>query len=111
MNVKYSGWEEITITGNDNGRIRIDLSEIQKGKYLMAISYIYHKKGCAFSFWQRQKRISENINTFSDKGGEIINSDVGEIQINDFYNSVTLQLEHPAEGKELKIHRLMLIKE
>ena len=110
MNVKYSGWEEITITGNDNGRIRIDLSEIQKGKYLMAISYIYHKKGCAFSFWQRQKRISENINTFSDKVGEVINSEVGEIQINDFYNSVTLELESPTEGKELKIHRLMLIK-
>ena len=39
MNVEYIGWEDITVTGSDNGRIRIDLGEVQKGRYLMAISY------------------------------------------------------------------------
>jgi hypothetical protein len=110
INVEYSGWEDITVTGIDNGRIRIDLSEINKGRYLMAVSYKTNKKGCDFSVWQRQKRISEKINTSSDKEGEIITTDTGEILINDFYNSVTLQLEPPAEGKLLKINRLMLIK-
>jgi hypothetical protein len=110
MKVKYSGWEEIDITGNDNGRIKIDLSELQKGRYQMVISYVCNKKGCVFSVWQRQKSISESISTFGDKGGEIVSTEAGEIQINDFYNSVTLQLEPPAAGKELKIHRLMFVR-
>jgi hypothetical protein len=110
MNVKFSGWDEIIITGTDNGRVRIDLSELQKGRYNMVIIYMVHKKGGVFSVWQRQKKISENINTFSSKEEKITNADAGEIQINDFYNSVTLQLEPPAAGKELKVHGLMFIK-
>jgi len=109
MNVKYSGWEGITITGNDNGRIRIDLSELEKGRYNMVATYILHNKGCVFSVWQRQKKISENIGTFSSQSGKITSTEIGEIQINDFYNSVTLELDPPAEGKELKIYELMFI--
>jgi hypothetical protein len=110
MNVKYSGWEEITINGNDNSRIKIDLNELQKGRYKMIITYTGHKNGCAFSVWQRQKRISGIINTSSDQPGIISRTEVGEIQINDFYNSVTLMLEPPAEGKSLTFSRLMFIK-
>jgi hypothetical protein len=111
MKVEYSGWDEIDITGNDNSRIKVDLSELQKGRYQMVISYVSHKKGCAFSVWQRQKRISESIHTFSDKGEEIIREEAGKIQIDDFYNSISLQLEPPAEGQELKISRLMFVRE
>ncbi len=110
MNVKYSGWEEITISGNDNSRIKIDLNELQKGRYKMLITYTGHKNGCAFSVWQRQKRISGIISTSSDQSGIISGTEVGEIQINDFYNSVTLMLEPPAAGKSLKFSRLMFIK-
>ena len=110
MSVKYSGWEGITITGNDNGRIRIDLSELEKGRYNMVATYILHSKGCIFSVWQRQKKISEDISTFSSQSGKITSTEIGEIQINDFYNSVTLELDPPAEGKELKICELMFIR-
>jgi hypothetical protein len=110
MTAGYSGWGKIKVTGPDGGRIRIDLSELQKGRYHMVISCLHHEKGCDFSVWQRQKKISSKIGTFSDKPEEIINSDAGDILINDFYNSVTLQLEPPVGEKELGIYQLMLIK-
>ncbi len=110
MTANFSEWDKIIITGHDDGRVRIDLGELQKGSYHMVISCLNHKKGCAFSVWQRQKKISDIINTASDKPGEILNSDAGDILINDLYNSVTLQLEKPSEGKELIIYSLMLIK-
>jgi len=110
MTVKYIGWDEINVTGPDNGRVRIDLNELQNGRYHMFISCIHNKNGCTFSVWQRQKKISGNINTFSDKAGESVYSDVGEILINDFYKSVTLELEKPAQGKELRFNGLKFIK-
>jgi hypothetical protein len=110
MTAEYTGWDKIIVTGHDGGRLRIDFSEIQEGRYHMVISCLHHKKGCDFTVWQRQKKISGNMSTFSGKSYETINSDVGDILINDFYNSVTLQLEKPAEGKELRIYSLMLIK-
>jgi hypothetical protein len=76
----------------------------------MIITYMNHNKGGVFSVWQRQKRISENINTFSLDAGKETSTELGEIQINDFYNSVTLEMEPPAEGKELRIHGLMFVK-
>ena len=110
MNAKFAGWEEIIITGNDDGRVRIDLSEMEKGSYNMVITYLTHTKGGVFSVWQRQKRISENIDTYSAQPGKISSTEIGEIQINDFYNSVTLEMEPPAEERELRIRRLMFIK-
>jgi hypothetical protein len=110
MTAGYSGWDKITVTGHDGGRIRIDLSELQKGNYHMVISCLYHKKGCDFSVWQRQKKISGKISTFLDKPGEIMNSDAGDILINDFYKSVTLQLEPPVGEKELRVYQLMFIR-
>jgi hypothetical protein len=110
MTAEYTGWGKIIVTGHDGGRIRIDLGELQKGNYHLIVSCLNHKKGCAFSVWQRQKKISDILNTASDKSEEMINLDAGDILINDFYNSVTFQLERQTEGKELIIYGLMLIK-
>jgi hypothetical protein len=110
MNAQFAGWEALVITGNDGGRVRIDLGELEKGQYNMSITYLAHHKGGEFSVWQRQKNVSENINTFSAGERKTVTTEIGEIRINDFYNSVTLAMEPPAAGRELRIHRLMFVR-
>lgn len=109
-NAKFTGWDAIMITGNNGGRVRLDLDELEKGQYNLFVTYMIHNKGGEFSVWQRQKKVSDDINTFSASERHTITTEIGEIQINDFYNSLTLQMEPPSAGKELRIHRLMFVK-
>ena len=106
----FAEWNQLIISGNDNSRVRINLGEIPGGNYRMRISFFAHPEGSTFSVWQRQKRVSGNISTYSKETVLMDDVNAGDIVINDFYRSVTLQLEPPSAGRQLKIYNLSFVK-
>jgi hypothetical protein len=75
----------------------------------MLMSFYAYPEGSTFSAWQRQKRISESVRTFANKTLLMNNIEMGEILIDDFHHSVTLMLEPPAAGHQLRISQLSFV--
>ena len=107
----FRDWNKLIITGNDDSRVRINLGNLQDGRYNMMISFLAHPGGSTFSVWQRQKRISGSISTSAQEDVLKENFEAGEIVIDDFYRSVTLELEPPAAGSQLKILQLVFVRQ
>ena len=107
----FRDWNKLIITGNDDSRVRINLGNLQDGRYNMMISFLAHPGGSTFSVWQRQKRISGSISTSAQEDVLKENFEAGEIVIDDFYRSLTLELEPPAAGSQLKILQLAFVRQ
>jgi hypothetical protein len=106
----FSEWETLTIAGNEHSRVRINLEELQDGNYKMLLSCYAHPEGGSFSVWQRQKRITGSVSTFAGQTVQMTDMTMGEIVINDFYQSVTIEIEPPAGRRHLRINNLTFIK-
>jgi hypothetical protein len=66
--------------------------------------------GCDFSLWQRQTAVSDWISTYSKDEERKFDLYVGDIDVEDFKNTVTLRFRPQGEKKTMALNRVMLIR-
>ena len=107
-----TGGESFTFTATDESRLKINLDEIPDGRYKLYVDITGDAKGCEFSLWQGQSKISEWINT--GKQGQEERMPMlytGDIIIDEFNQSITVQFKTSATSNNFLLSRLIFVKE
>ncbi len=103
-------WGKFLFHGKDESVLVIHLDEIPKGNYKLYISYLKNQKGCDFSIWQRQKRVSARINSQADDEILIEKQYVGDIVLNKDYSSISIMKESLQTDDQLILTNMMFVK-
>lgn len=100
----------IRMTTQHNGMVRIMLDDVPEGKYKVLINYFEKPNGADFQIWQRQKQLSDWIST---KGDEELFKDkiyVGDIELTEQTNSITVHVKANKEGNQFELALITLEK-
>ena len=98
----------IRMTTQHNGMVRIMLDDVPEGKYKVLINYFEKPNGADFQIWQRQKQLSDWIST---KGDEELFKDkiyVGDIELTEQTNSITVHVKANKEGNQFELALITL---
>ena len=98
------------MTTQHNGMVRIMLDDVPEGKYKVLINYFEKPNGADFQIWQRQKQLSDWIST---KGDEELFKDkiyVGDIELTEQTNSITVHVKANKEGNQFELALITLEK-
>jgi hypothetical protein len=106
--VKIDGNVVQTTTG---GQVKIDLSEIPKGKYKLYADLEKSPEGGEVMIWQRQKQLTDWISFYAEKKDAISANFLCDIHLDDFKNAVTLHIKRDASKSVINISRLILIRQ
>jgi hypothetical protein len=106
--VKIDGNNLHTTTG---GQVKIDLSEIPKGKYKLYSDMEKSPDGGAIMVWQRQKQLTDWISFNAEKRNFLAANFFCDINIDDFKNAITLHIKGDPSKSVINISRLILIRQ
>jgi hypothetical protein len=107
---KYgTGGETYFFTPGADSWLRISLEDIPYGAYSLYFDVMKEPFGCDFSLWQRQTAVSDWISTYS-KVEERKDLYVGDIDVEDFKNTLTLRFKPEDEKRTMVLNRVMLIR-
>lgn len=108
---KYgTGGETYFFTPGADSWLRISLKDIPYGTYSLYFDVMTEPFGCDFSLWQRQTAVSDWISTYSKVEERKFDLYVGDIDVEDFKNTLTLRFKPEGEKKTMVLNRVMLIR-
>jgi hypothetical protein len=108
---KYgTGGETYFFTPGADSWLRISLEDIPYGSYSLYFDVMKEPFGCDFSLWQRQTAVSDWISTYSKDEERKFDLYVGDIDVEDFKNTVTLRFRPQGQKKTMALNRVMLIR-
>jgi len=108
---KYgTGGETYFFTPGGDSWLRISLKDIPYGTYSLYFDIMKEPFGCDFSLWQRQTAVSDWISTYSKAEERKLDLYVGDIDVEDFKNTLTLRFRPQDEKKTMVLNRVMLIR-
>jgi len=108
---KYgTGGETYFFTPGSDSWLRISFEDIPHARYSLYFDVMQEPFGCDFSLWQRQTQVSEWISTHSNKEERKEEVYVGDIDVEDFKNTLTLRFKLQGERRTLVLNRLILVR-
>jgi len=93
------------------GQIKIDLSELPKGRYRLLADMEKNREGANVTLWQRQKQVSRTISFYDDDNTKVSNNYLCTIDLDDFKDAVTIHLQKDDNRNKIMLERLVLIRE
>ncbi len=114
--MKFSFTGEITVNGNNisaknGGQVRIDLAEIPHGRYKLYADADTDPDGATIELWQRQTKMRDGISFNSASKKRVSRLEMGEIILNEFRSTITLEFKRDDPKNRIHIHNLILIRE
>jgi hypothetical protein len=106
--VKFEGNVLRTTTG---GQVKIDLSEIPKGKYKLYADVEKSPEGAEMTVWQRQKQVSDVVTFYAEKKEAVGSNFLCNIDLDDFKTAITLHIKADESKSVINIGRLILIRQ
>ena len=100
----------IRMTTRHNGMVRIMLDDVPEGKYKVLINYFEKPNGADFQIWQRQKQLSDWISTKGDKELFKDRKYVGDIELTEQTNSITVHVKSNGGEKQFELSLITLEK-
>ena len=101
----------IRMNTTNGGMVRIMLDDVPEGRYKVLVNYFEKPEGADFQIWQRQKQLSDWIST---KGDAELFKDrvyVGDIELTEQTNSVTVRVRPGADGgNQAELNLITLVK-
>lgn len=113
MKYSFSGkvnMDRDIITSAPGGQVRIDLSEIPKGTYLLYADIEKSPDGAEISVWQRQKEVSNSVSFYAEQRQLEDSKYICEITLDEFRETITLRFPEEGERSRINIRRLILEK-
>lgn len=108
---KYgTGGETYFLTPGVDSWLRISLKEIPHAKYSIFFDVMNEPFGCEFSLWQRQTQVSGWISTHSSSEERKSDLYAGDIDVEDFKNTLTLRFRPEGERKTMVLNRVVLVR-
>lgn len=95
----------------DGGEVKIDMSDLPKGKYKLYADVDKSTDGAQVEIWQRQKQISEPFSFSAEKREHLPNAYLADITLDDFKDAVTFHIKRIPGKSIVNIHRLILVKQ
>ncbi len=94
----------------NQGMVRVRLSDVPEGKYKLLISYFEKPNGGEFCIWQRQKQLTKWQS--ANNGKEVFKERqyVGDIELTSQTNSVTFHVRKDDKGNQFELDRIFLQK-
>ena len=105
-----TGGESFTFTINGEAALGIPLEKIPNGHYKLYVDLVKLPKGCDFSVWQRQTKVSGWLSTASATKQRTKELYAGDIEVTDSQNSITLQFKTTEAANTFFLNRFILIK-
>jgi hypothetical protein len=114
--MQYTVSGAVQIDGNiirttTGGQVKIDLSEIPKGKYKLYSDMEKSPDGGSIMVWQRQKKLTDWISFHAEKKSFFQANFLADIDIDDFKNAITLHIKQDSLKSVVNISRLILIRQ
>lgn len=98
----------LMMTAYGQGSARIMLNDVPEGNYKVMINYHERPNGADFQVWQRQKQLSDWISTKGSKEVEKHRVHVGDIQLTQQTNSVTIHVRKNGDADVLELNLITL---
>lgn len=98
----------LMMTAFGQGSARVLLNDVPEGKYKVMINYHERPNGADFQVWQRQKQLSDWISTKGQNEVEKHRVHVGDIQLTQQTNSVTIHVRKNGNGDVLELNLITL---
>jgi len=113
--MRYSTGGEIRINGNEwqfsnGGQLKIDLSELPKGRYKLFADLERIPEGGEFTIWQRQKQVSNTLSAYASAIKKEPFHYLCDIDLDDFKDAITFHVKNDSLKGKLIIERLILVK-
>ncbi len=105
-----SGGFTYIFQGTDESKIRVSLEEIPPGRYKMYLDYKETPESCRVSFWQRQNRVSEEINTYASEKAHIEKLYICDLEVDKSKNTLTIRFQTEEERNLFSLNRLIFEK-
>ncbi|HWB23878.1 MAG TPA: glycoside hydrolase family 172 protein [Chitinophagaceae bacterium] len=105
-----TGGESFIFTVADGSALGMPLEKIPVGHYKLYVDMVKLPQGCEFSVWQRQTQVSGWLPTANTTKERVPQMYVGDIEVTDSQNSITLQFKTSAQGKTFFLNRFILVK-
>ena len=90
------------------GEVRIMLDDVPEGKYKVLLNFHDKPEGADIQIWQRQKQLSDWISTKAPKEGFRENVYVGDIELTEQTNSLTIHLRKNGDADEFELSLITL---
>lgn len=109
---KYNtGGQSFSFSATDESRLKISLDEIPGGRYQLYADITNTETGCSFSVWEGQTAVSEWIATGRPgKEERQPMKYMGEITVDEFNRSLTLQFKTNPAANNLLLSRLIFVR-
>ena len=108
---KYgTGGETYFFTPGAESWLRISLEDIPHARYSLFFDIMKEPFGCDFSLWQRQTQVSEWIPTHSSREERQSQLYAGDIDVEDFKNTLTLRFKLQGERRTMVLNRVILVR-
>lgn len=98
----------LMMTAFGQGSSRIMLNDVPEGNYKVLINYHERPNGADFQVWQRQKQLSDWISTKGNTEQEKHRVHVGDIQLTQQTNSVTIHVRKNGNADLFELNLITL---
>ena len=98
----------LMMTAFGQGSARVLLNDVPEGKYKVMINYHERPNGADFQVWQRQNQLSDWLSTKGANEVEKHRVHVGDIQLTQQTNSVTIHVRRNGNGDLFELNLITL---
>lgn len=98
----------LMMTAFGQGSARVLLNDVPEGKYKVMINYHERPNGADFQVWQRQNQLSDWLSTNGTNEVEKHRVHVGDIQLTQQTNSVTIHVRKNGNGDVFELNLITL---
>ena len=98
----------LMMTAFGQGSARVLLNDVPEGKYKVMINYHERPNGADFQVWQRQNQLSDWLSTKGTNEVEKHRVHVGDIQLTQQTNSVTIHVRRNGNGDVFELNLITL---
>ena len=98
----------LMMTAFGQGSARVLLNDVPEGKYKVMINYHERPNGADFQVWQRQNQLSDWLSTKGTNEVEKHRVYVGDIQLTQQTNSVTIHVRRNGNGDVFELNLITL---
>ena len=97
-------------TVSDATSLRFSMDNIEDGKYELFMDYDKLSSGAAVRVLQRQSVIKDYFDTYDRDSSRIKMEKIGEIEKNEFLNTVSIEFKTQEKRNEFFLNRLVLVR-
>ena len=108
--VHDTGGMSYVYTVSDATSLRYSMDNIEDGKYELFMDYDKLSSGAAVRVLQRQSVIKDYFDTYDRDSSRIKMEKIGEIEKNEFLNTVSIEFKTQEKRNEFFLNRLVLVR-